>query len=84
MTISSNVVSKTVNGEEVILNLADGVYYGLDEVGTRFWQHLQEGRTLPEATQLMLSDYDVDEQTLQADLGLLLTALEEHGLVVRA
>lgn len=79
--ISPDVVSKTVNGEEVILNLSDGVYYGLDEVGTRFWCLLQEGCSLPDATRQMLSEFDVDEATLTTDLRRLMSELQEQGLV---
>ena len=32
---SENVVSRELEGEAVILNLESGVYFGLNEVGTR-------------------------------------------------
>jgi hypothetical protein len=36
--IRDDVLSRDLQGEEVILDLNTGVYFGLDPVGTRIWQ----------------------------------------------
>ncbi|PYO19380.1 MAG: hypothetical protein DMD85_18645 [Candidatus Rokuibacteriota bacterium] len=35
--IRKDVVFRELEGEMVLLNLATGVYFGLDPVGTRIW-----------------------------------------------
>ena len=42
ITISPEVMSQEVSGETVLLDLQSESYFGLDEVGTRIWQLLQE------------------------------------------
>jgi len=37
-----DVLSQEVDGETVLLNLNSENYFGLDEIGTRIWQLLQE------------------------------------------
>jgi len=35
--VADDVVSCDLDGEAAILNLKDGVYYGLDPVGAKIW-----------------------------------------------
>jgi hypothetical protein len=37
-------MARTVGDETVILDLANGTYYGLDPVGARMWQLMSEGQ----------------------------------------
>ena len=74
-------VSCNLAGESVILNLNNGVYYGLDPVGARVWTLVQEPRTLVELRDALLHEYEVDASSLEADLRDLLHQLAEQGLI---
>ncbi len=76
-------VSAEVAGETVILGLANGIYFGLDAVGTRVWQLLREPRRVAEIRDVIVSEYAVDATTCEADLLRLLADLETHKLVER-
>ena len=81
VTISADVLSQEVGGETVLLDLQGEVYFGLDAVGTRFWQLLGEGQVLAQAVETMLAEYDVTADVLQQDLGELLQKLLDAELV---
>ena len=81
ITISKQALSQEVNGETVILDLNSESYFGLDEVGTRIWQLLQEHGDIQQTFDIMLKEFDVDEEQLHHDLNDLLGKLEEAGLV---
>jgi len=55
---SSVVATKTkfplILAEAVILDLKSGVYYGLNDVGTRIWHLIQEPKTLNEIQDAIL------------------------------
>src|SRR3954470_24639861 len=74
-------VSAEVAGETVILGLANGIYFGLDAVGTRVWQLLRESRRVADIRDVIVSEFDVDAATCEADLVRLITDLESHKLV---
>ena len=74
-------VSVEVEGEAVILSLADGVYYGLDPVGARVWTLLEEPRTVAELRDAVVAEWDVDAPAAERDLLALLEALAARGLV---
>ena len=74
-------VSADLEGEAVILGLADGVYYGLDGVGARIWELLAQPRTAAELHGAITAEYDVDADTAWRDLSSLLAELSDRRLV---
>ena len=84
VTVPSQVMDRSVGDETVILNLESGTYYGLDPVGARMWQLLGEGKSLGEVCEIMLEEYDVARERLEADLLKLAEELANNGLVDRA
>ncbi len=78
---SESQVSSDLAGETVILNVSDGVYYGLDPVGTRIWTLVQEPRTVTDIHHQLLEEYDVTSERCMEDLLHLLAELREHELI---
>lgn len=79
--ISDQVLSQEVSGETVLLDLQSEFYFGLDKTGTRIWELLQSGLSIQELIGKMLDEFEVDQQTLEADVNALLGKLLEAGLV---
>jgi hypothetical protein len=74
-------VSSDLGGEVAILDLKAGMYYGLDEVGARIWELIQEPRAVREVHNMLLSQYDVERERCERDLLSLLQQLADEGLV---
>jgi len=81
VTVADEVVSCDLEDEAAILNMKDGVYYGLDPVGARIWNLLQKPVKVSEILETLLAEYEVEEQECQSDLINLLRELEEKELV---
>ena len=81
ITISKEALSQEVNGETVILDLNSESYFGLDEVGTRIWQLLNEHGDVEKTFHTMLNEFDVEAEQLELDLDQLINNLKEAGLV---
>jgi len=78
---SENVVMREVGDEVMLLDLATGTYFGLNSVGGRFWQLLENGKSPLEARETMLAEFDVAPEVLDSDLEALLDELAVQGLV---
>jgi len=76
-----NVFARDFDGELVVLDLARGDYYGLDAIGARLWRGLASGRTVEEVVEELAPEYDVERETLRADLLALLQDLAAKGLI---
>jgi len=82
VSLSSEQVSAELDGEAVVLNLKDGVYFGLNPVGSRVWSLLKEApKSVAELRQTILAEYDVGYEECDKDLRSLLDALQGHGLI---
>ena len=79
--VSKDVLFQEVAGETVLLDLGSEAYFGLDEVGTRIWSLLNDGRNSAEMVAALLEEYDVEREVLEQDVQDLLASLVEAGLV---
>lgn len=79
--IPEDVLVREIDGDLVVLDLRSEKYYGLDEVGARFWAALANHRSVDGARRALLAEFDVQPNRLDRDLKRLLADLRAHGLV---
>ncbi len=83
LSINSSIVAATdqvssdLGGEVAILHLKAGVYYGLDAVGARIWNLIQQPRTVQEVRDVIVSEYEVGPDRCESDLITLLQRLAD-------
>lgn len=81
VSIPPDVVFRELDGEAVLLNLQTGVYFGLNEMGTRIWDLIQQDGSLAKTADAIEVEYDVARETLEGDLLALIGELASKGLV---
>jgi hypothetical protein len=74
-------VSCDLGGEAAVLNIKNGVYYGLDPVGAQIWKLLQEPHRVAEIHAAVVREYDVEPGRCESDLNALLERLLAEGLI---
>jgi hypothetical protein len=74
-------ISTELEGETVILDLASGVYSGLDEVGTTIWNLLEQPKSFRDVYQGIMAEYAVEEEECQRDLLAFLKDLAGKQLI---
>lgn len=79
--IPEDVVFRELDGEAVLLNLESGIYFGLDPVGTRIWQLVEEHRALRRVLAALLTEFDAPPADLEADLVRFVDQLRGKGLL---
>ena len=68
MRIPDDVAVRRLGSETILLNLMTGTYFGLNEVGSRFLELLEGNGQIRVAHGVMLREFDVSPETLEADL----------------
>lgn len=81
INISPDVLSQQVSGEVVLLDMKSEQYFGLNEVGARFWQLIQENSDFKTTIESLQQEYDVEFEILNRDLESLTKELEQAGLI---
>jgi len=80
-TPSKRVLCQEVAGEAVLLDLETEKYFGLNAVGLRVWQLLQQHDDPRKIFDVLAAEYAVGSGALAADLQDLLERLRQAGLV---
>lgn len=78
---SPNVIARQVGDETVLLDIASGMYFGLDPVGARIWQLIEDGHGVSTIVTTMLDEFDVERAQLEADIARLIADLKDKQLV---
>ena len=81
MQVLPDVLSQEVSGETVLLDLNNEKYFGLNGVGTRIWQLLQEQNNLDKIYDILLDEYEVEAGQLKQDFDDIINQLIEAGLI---
>ena len=81
LSVPPQVMSRLVGEETVLLDLASGIYFGLDGVGQRIWETVAEGRSLEETAMVITAEFEVDDARAKADVIAFASNLVERGLL---
>ncbi len=71
-----------IDGEVVMLSLKNGEYYGLDSVGTRIWELLEEEILFSDLVRQLMNEFDVHEDLCLSDTKGYLSQLMEKDLLI--
>jgi hypothetical protein len=78
------VAAKVIDGEAIIINLANGIYYSMDKVGGLIWDMVQTGHSLEEIIQGVTERYDVAREKVESDVVELVEEMLRENLVAVA
>ena len=73
-------LSSDLGGETVILHLDRGMYFGLNEVGSRIWQLVQEPTSIADICAALMAEYEVDAERCERVVLHLVQELTAAGL----
>lgn len=74
-------VSSDLAGEAVLLSLRTAQYYGLDQVGQRIWELVQQPTRVADVRDAIVREYEVDAGRCEQDVLNLLRQLATEGLI---
>ncbi|HUP90243.1 MAG TPA: PqqD family protein [Longimicrobiales bacterium] len=83
LTPADHVVSTVHGTRTVLLDVRNGHYWGLDEVGTRIWTLAGEGLMETEIAERLAAEYQAEVAELLVDVKTFLNNLEKSKLLRR-
>ena len=76
-----NLIEAEVDGELIGREVEQGLCYGFNATATRSWALIREPKRLSELRELILGEYEIDADTCERELGVVLRELEADALV---
>jgi hypothetical protein len=81
VSAAKDQICTEVGEDAVILNLLDGVYYGLNPLGAYIWKMIQQPRAVADICDAIMKEYTVERERCMNDLVTLLEDMAAHKLV---
>ena len=81
---SEEVAAKVMDGEAILINLSNGIYYSMDKVGAVVWELVERNCSPEEMVAFITSRYEVETKQAQGDVERLLKELEDEKLILEA
>ena len=81
ISASTEQISCNLGEESVILNFKDNTYYGLNTIGQKIWELIQNPKTICEIKDSILDEYKIEPDLFEKDLKLILEDLLTKGLI---
>ena len=78
------IISSPMDNETVMMSIEKGRYFGIDAVGTRIWELLEQPRTISGLCEILLQEFDVEPDRCRADVTGFVEKLLEKDLVQAA
>ena len=75
------VIYRDIEGEAVVLNLDNGFYYSLNQLGTEIWELSDGTVSIQEIIQRVCEEYEVTYEQARDDVLELMEDLVREGLV---
>ena len=76
-----NQIATDLGSDTVILNLSDGVYYGLNDVGSFVWNEIATPLSIADLCTAVANEFEVDEDVCRQDVCDLVKDLLAKDLV---
>ena len=78
---AEEVAAKVMDGEAILINLSNGIYYSMDKVGGLIWELIERGYSMEQVIVAITARYDVSREQAQADVERLTAELLDENLV---
>lgn len=79
-----SVVAEIIDGEAVIMDLRSGRYFSAQDVGSRLWEWIEQGRSRAEMLRLLSAEYDAEPTALASGVDAFIGELVRHELVMES
>ena len=76
------MLASEIDGEKVMMSMDKGDYFGLNTVGSRIWELIEDEIEVNGLIDKMLDEFDVEASECKADLIGFLNELNEKGLII--
>jgi hypothetical protein len=81
MQRKGNLLFNIIDGEVVILSIETNKYYGIDKVGSRIWELLEQPVNFQMIVSTLREEYDVSELQCNQDTLTFLKKMEDNNLL---
>ncbi len=81
VTRNEGLVSADMDGETVMMSIENGKYFGMDSIGSRIWEIIEQPRSVSQLCAILLEEFDVEPDQCERDVTEFLEELIKEKLI---
>jgi len=78
-----NIIDGELDGNQIMMHIERGKYFGLNKVGKRIWELVEQPRTFEEITSALLSEFDVSEIQCRREVEAFIENAVGSGIIIK-
>ncbi len=82
-TKQQGVLTENASGTQLLLNMTNGQYFALNEVGSRVWELCDGQHSVAQIVEIIAEEYDAPRNVIESDVQELLGGLANERLLVK-
>lgn len=82
-TQNSDIIGSPVDDEMVMMDIDKGSYFGLNSMGSKIWELVEEPKSIPDLVNLLTDEYDISKKECEKQVSEFISALVEANLVTQ-
>ena len=79
---TAQVIAQKASNDWVLLNMEDGNYFSLNDIGGRIWELCDGSRSVSQLAVALAAEYDASPEVLEKDIVEMLENLQKGKLIV--
>ncbi len=80
---NEQIIDGELDDNQVMMHLEKGQYFGLNPVGKRIWELIEQPKTMEEITQILLYEFDVKKNQCEKEVEAFLNRSVDFNIVLR-
>ncbi len=77
-----DIIHNKLDDEIVMMSISQGEYYGLNEIGSRIWEIIEEHVTFKQIIDKLLGEFEVNEEKCRREVTEFIGLLQKKNLVI--
>ncbi len=78
---NKNLNTADIDEEKVMMDINKGRYYGLNSVGTRIWELIENPKSIDELVRNLLDEYEVEPEVCRDSVMTFINKLYEEDMI---
>lgn len=83
-TRNKQIIDGELDNNQVMMHLEKGKYYGLNPVGKRIWDMIEEPKSFEEITQTLLAEFNVTPEQCDQEVKAFLEMAEKNEIIIKS
>jgi hypothetical protein len=80
--LKQDILSSQIGEEIVLLDVASGKYFKIDEIGSTIWEYLKEPKSIEDLVNVLMQEFEVEKERCTSDVSNFIEELKRNEFLV--